>query len=57
MTDLEAVLQAIRDSAAKLRATVQKMMREREKSKSASRHLVSTQNCSRKNILFQAFNE
>jgi hypothetical protein len=36
--------------------SVQKMMREREKSKSAIRHLVSTENCSRKNILFQAFN-
>jgi hypothetical protein len=33
MADLEAVLQAIRDSVAKSRATVQKMMREREKSK------------------------
>jgi hypothetical protein len=56
MADLESVLQAIRDSVAKLRATAQKMMREREKSKSAFRHLVSTENCSRINILFQAFN-
>jgi hypothetical protein len=36
--------------------SVQKMMRGREKSKSAFRHLVSTENCSRKNMLFQAFN-
>jgi hypothetical protein len=33
--------------------SVQKMMREREKSKSTFRHLVSTENCSRKNMLFQ----
>jgi hypothetical protein len=37
MADLEAVLQAICGSVAKLRATVQKMMREREKRKSAFR--------------------
>jgi hypothetical protein len=36
--------------------SVQKIITEREKSKSAFGHLVSTENCSRKNILFQAFN-
>jgi hypothetical protein len=36
--------------------SVQKMMKEREKSESVFRHWVSTENCSRKNIPFQAFN-
>jgi hypothetical protein len=35
--------------------SVQKIMREREKRKSAFRHFVSVENCSRKNRLFQAF--
>jgi hypothetical protein len=35
--------------------SVQKMMNEREKSKSAFRHFVLTEHCSRKNILFRAF--
>jgi hypothetical protein len=56
MADLEVVLQAIRESIAEPRVTVQKMMRENEKGKSAFRYLVSIENCSRKNILFQAFN-
>jgi hypothetical protein len=51
MADLETVLQAIRNSVAKLRATIEIG----QKSKSASRHLVSTGDCSWKNILFQAF--
>jgi hypothetical protein len=91
MANLEAVLQAIRDSVAKLRATIEieehhrrledcadpvfraagqckdelarmvqlckQMRRPRKKSKPAFRHLVSTENCSWKNILLQAFNE
>jgi hypothetical protein len=36
--------------------SAQKMMKKREKSKSAFRHLVSTENCRRNNILFQGYN-